>query len=82
MPETLNLPEEALQAADVIEEALRLFGVEEPEDGATAVLGLLDERGMVVVSAEDLREYLFRGPNVLAAAKRLRAALPERTENA
>ncbi|MFI6594951.1 hypothetical protein ACIBHX_01815 [Nonomuraea sp. NPDC050536] len=50
----------------------------EAEYAARIAVDALAGAGLVVVSAEDLREYLFRGPNVLAAAARLRAALPER----
>lgn len=53
---------------------------------ARAILSALAGAGMVVVSAEDLRTYvldeepLFR--DYVNAQTRLRAALPERTENA
>lgn len=71
--------------ADAIEEAMRHMGVDGPEDAATVVLGALAERGMVVVSAEDLRAYLNRGSDLkreVEAMNRLRAALPERTPDA
>lgn len=68
--------------AEVVEDVFRLLGVEGPEDAATVVLSRLDDAGMAVVSAEDLRAVLGEvwSPEFYSAVlPRLRAALPEET---
>ncbi|MEU6725530.1 hypothetical protein ABZ917_17625 [Nonomuraea wenchangensis] len=55
------------------------------DDAARVLRAAMGAAGLVVVSAEDLRAYLYRGSDLkreVEAMNRLRAALPERTDHA
>ncbi|SET50336.1 hypothetical protein [Nonomuraea wenchangensis] len=74
----LRLGKRALTDA-MLDKPIMLSG-REAEEGARIALDALAGAGLVVVSAEDLRAYLYRGSDLkreVEAMNRLRAALPE-----